>query len=232
MEFKDILKSKRKARNLSQQALANELGISEKNISRWESGENLPDVYNLTLLSLYFQTPADLFLSGNKRQISEANPDLFPFPPKEDTTMNKNTPLNAFTYSYSHQYNTYINPVLYKTADNLFKDFTVAFDEEFIEAMKFFVAQQMILTELLKQTSVSEYAEMLSQLGNIDFFGLFEQYCKHSAEFREAVKTFETSTFKEKFAAAEPIISVLRSYMKAAGDFNNIVSRLMKISIR
>lgn len=231
MEFKDILKSKRKARNLSQQALANKLGISEKSISRWESGENLPDVDNLTLLSRYFQTSADFFLlSGSKRQISEANPDLFPS--KEDTTMNKNTPLNAFTYSYSHQYNTYISPVLYKTADNLFKDFTVAFDEEFIEAMKFFVAQQMILTELLKQTSVSEYAEMLSQLGNIDFFGLFEQYCKHSAEFREAVKTFETSTFKEQIAAAEPIISVLRSYMKAVGDFNNIVSRLMKISIR
>lgn len=52
----------RKARGLSQEALAEQLGVSRQAISRWEQGSAQPDAGNLFQLSRLFQVSADYLL--------------------------------------------------------------------------------------------------------------------------------------------------------------------------
>ncbi len=50
----DILSNLRKERNLTQKELADELGISDKSISRWENGSTYPNIDMIYLISKYF----------------------------------------------------------------------------------------------------------------------------------------------------------------------------------
>lgn len=50
MEFGQRLADVRKARNISQEALAEALGVSRQAVSKWETGESKPDVGNLIAL--------------------------------------------------------------------------------------------------------------------------------------------------------------------------------------
>ena len=42
MKFGDNLKKVRKMRKISQEELANRLGLSRQSVSKWETGENYP----------------------------------------------------------------------------------------------------------------------------------------------------------------------------------------------
>lgn len=44
LQFAERLKRFRKAKNMTQQELADRLGVSNKSVSRWESGGGYPDV--------------------------------------------------------------------------------------------------------------------------------------------------------------------------------------------
>ena len=55
----------RGARGLSQEALANELGISRQAVSRWERGEALPDTENLIALADLFGVTLDELVRGS-----------------------------------------------------------------------------------------------------------------------------------------------------------------------
>lgn len=52
----------RKMKNLTQQELGEELGISNKNISKWENGVTMPDITVLPILSEYFEVTVDEIL--------------------------------------------------------------------------------------------------------------------------------------------------------------------------
>jgi len=54
----------RKQRGLSQEDLANMMGISRQAISRWEQDENTPDVENIVQLSEIFNVSTDYLLRG------------------------------------------------------------------------------------------------------------------------------------------------------------------------
>lgn len=62
MKFEEKLIQLRKSRGLSQEALAEQLGVSRQAISRWESGETTPDLTNLKLLSELYGVSADYLL--------------------------------------------------------------------------------------------------------------------------------------------------------------------------
>ncbi len=51
MNFNENLTIFRKQRGLSQEALAEKLGISRQAVSKWETGDSAPDLYNLISLS-------------------------------------------------------------------------------------------------------------------------------------------------------------------------------------
>ena len=63
----------RKARGLSQEQLANEIGVSRQAVSKWESQQSLPDSDKIIILSEYFNVSADYLLMGknNKPQSKE-----------------------------------------------------------------------------------------------------------------------------------------------------------------
>ena len=62
MKFENKLINLRKSRGMSQEQLAEALGISRQAISRWESGDSTPDMTNLLGLCQYFNVSADYFI--------------------------------------------------------------------------------------------------------------------------------------------------------------------------
>jgi len=62
MKFEEKLIQLRKARGLSQEALAEQLGVSRQAISRWELGETTPDLAKLKQLSELYGVSTDYLL--------------------------------------------------------------------------------------------------------------------------------------------------------------------------
>ncbi len=56
MTFGENLKALRNARSISQKELAEELGFSFQNISKWERNESLPDIATLIEIANFFST--------------------------------------------------------------------------------------------------------------------------------------------------------------------------------
>lgn len=77
MLFKDKLKMLRKEIDLTQEELAEKLNISRQAITKWESGDGIPDIENLKQISIFFNTTIDelvkedkeVKLSGRKKYI-------------------------------------------------------------------------------------------------------------------------------------------------------------------
>ncbi len=63
MTFGDNLKALRNSLSLSQKELANELGFSFQNISKWERNDSLPDIETLLAIARFFGTTTDALLS-------------------------------------------------------------------------------------------------------------------------------------------------------------------------
>lgn len=55
MNFGDNLKNIRKSKNISQETLAEKLGVSRQSISKWETGENYPSMNNIMCLCDIFK---------------------------------------------------------------------------------------------------------------------------------------------------------------------------------
>jgi len=62
------IKNLRKAAGLSQQGLANELGISIKSIQRYEKNANEPSRYVTKLIATYFAVSTDYLLGVTAKQ--------------------------------------------------------------------------------------------------------------------------------------------------------------------
>lgn len=59
----------RKEQNLTQKDLADKLNVSDKAISRWETGKGFPDVDSLQALSKFFDITINELLAGEKAEI-------------------------------------------------------------------------------------------------------------------------------------------------------------------
>lgn len=57
--FKDNLISLRKMKRLSQEQLAEQLGISRQTLSKYETGESVPDIEKCKLIADYFEVSLD-----------------------------------------------------------------------------------------------------------------------------------------------------------------------------
>ena len=82
MKFSNRIKVLRAEHNLSQEELANKLGISRQAVSKWERAESSPDTDNLICLAKIYNISLDELLqtdesieeiADNKRLISEDN---------------------------------------------------------------------------------------------------------------------------------------------------------------
>lgn len=75
MEIADRIQYLRKKKGMSQEELAEKIGVSRQAVSKWESRQSLPDIEKIILLSNYFQVTTDYLLKGIEKpfQTSEIN---------------------------------------------------------------------------------------------------------------------------------------------------------------
>ena len=64
MTISDRIRELRRKRGISQEELAEQLGISRQAVSKWESGQSMPDLDKIILLSDYFDVTTDYLLKG------------------------------------------------------------------------------------------------------------------------------------------------------------------------
>ena len=62
MKFAEIFKSLRKDKELTQEQLAEVLGVSPQIVSRWENGVSQPSLELLPTIASYFETSVDTLL--------------------------------------------------------------------------------------------------------------------------------------------------------------------------
>ena len=71
MTFAEKLKTLRKEKNISQEQLAEKIYVSRQAITKWESGNGIPDIENLIAISNLFNESLDSLLSEEKSLISK-----------------------------------------------------------------------------------------------------------------------------------------------------------------
>ena len=64
IEIANRLVNLRKSHNLSQEALAEKLGISRQAVSKWERAEASPDTDNLIMLARLYEAVEKVFVCG------------------------------------------------------------------------------------------------------------------------------------------------------------------------
>lgn len=64
MTIADRIQTLRKARGVSQEELADRIGVSRQAVSKWESEQSSPDLEKIILLSDYFGVTTDYLLKG------------------------------------------------------------------------------------------------------------------------------------------------------------------------
>ena len=68
VKFGSLLKELRKEHGLTQEQLAEKLGTTNRTVSRWETGSNLPDLDVLIELSEFYQIDIKDLLSGKRKE--------------------------------------------------------------------------------------------------------------------------------------------------------------------
>lgn len=74
MNFSEKLKEIRKREGISQEQLAEKIGVSRQAITKWETGKGLPDVENMVILAEIFKTTLDeLLMDSVKKETPETS---------------------------------------------------------------------------------------------------------------------------------------------------------------
>lgn len=66
MDLAERIYRLRKEKGISQEELADELGVSRQAISKWESGQSTPDLERILAMSYYFGVTTDYLLKGTE----------------------------------------------------------------------------------------------------------------------------------------------------------------------
>ena len=64
MNLADRIQQLRKRKGISQEELADRIGVSRQAVSKWESGQTSPDLEKIVLLSEFFEVTTDYLLKG------------------------------------------------------------------------------------------------------------------------------------------------------------------------
>ena len=67
METKDVIKNLREQKGVSQDGLAKEVFVTRQAVSRWETGETVPNTETLKLLSGYFGVSVNTLLGSPRK---------------------------------------------------------------------------------------------------------------------------------------------------------------------
>ncbi len=64
MNLADRIQGLRKAKGISQEELADKIGVSRQAVSKWESEQSMPDTEKIIIMSDYFEVTTDYLLKG------------------------------------------------------------------------------------------------------------------------------------------------------------------------
>ena len=64
MNISDRIQNLRKIKGISQEELAENVGVSRQAVSKWESEQSLPDIDKIIIMSEYFDVTTDYILKG------------------------------------------------------------------------------------------------------------------------------------------------------------------------
>lgn len=64
MNMADRIQYLRKSKGISQEELADKVGVSRQAVSKWESGQSMPDLEKIIIMSDYFDVTTDYILKG------------------------------------------------------------------------------------------------------------------------------------------------------------------------
>ena len=70
MEISKCIKDARQKNNISQESLAEQLGVSRQTISSWETGKSYPDIVSVIKMSDIFNISLDKMLKEDKKLVS------------------------------------------------------------------------------------------------------------------------------------------------------------------
>ena len=81
MNTADRIQHLRKMKGISQEELADMIGVSRQAVSKWESEQSLPDIDKIIIMSDLFEVTTDYILKGIevKKQTSEKTVNMFIF---------------------------------------------------------------------------------------------------------------------------------------------------------
>ena len=67
----NFLKELRKEKNITQEDLAEELNVSNRTVSRWENGNNMPDISLLTQIAQFYNVSIPEIVDGERKNESK-----------------------------------------------------------------------------------------------------------------------------------------------------------------
>ena len=73
MTLEEQIKHYRKQAGLSQEKMAEKIGVSRQAITKWENGTGTPDIANLMAIADLFQISVDELLSNEKSEKKQSN---------------------------------------------------------------------------------------------------------------------------------------------------------------
>ncbi len=81
MNIADRIQNLRKSKGISQEELADKMGVSRQAVSKWESEQSMPDLDKVIIMSDYFEVTTDYLLKGieNEKQAKEKTVDAILF---------------------------------------------------------------------------------------------------------------------------------------------------------
>ena len=86
MDFRDRLFDLRRQAGLSQEELANLLGLTRQAVQKWEAGTSRPDMDNLVALANYFHVSLDYLVTDRENAGTLSSPESGPANPSQPVT--------------------------------------------------------------------------------------------------------------------------------------------------
>ena len=76
MTLANRIQTLRKQNGMSQEALAEKLGVTRQAVSKWESEQSVPDMENIIAISDLFEVSTDYLLKGKEQEITSGKSEL------------------------------------------------------------------------------------------------------------------------------------------------------------
>ena len=115
MNIADRIQSLRKIKGVSQEELADKIGVTRQAVSKWESEQSTPDIEKVILLSDYFDVTTDYLLKGIESvENSKVKKNMTPIFNIVPTTLNViGTVLACFLWSETQKTGTIVAGLIF-----------------------------------------------------------------------------------------------------------------------